>query len=282
MHTILVPTDFSNEAYNALFYATQLLKSKVCTFYILNTFNETTPLRTKRIARRGGKALIGQLRDESSEGLQGTYHKIVLDNNNPDHTFHVISENRGLTETISKIVQEKQIDMVVVGNKGVTGAKTVFWGSNTTRIINEMKQCPILTVPKEIDFKIPRDIAFATDYKRSYSAEILNPIQTIASLFNSSVRIMHINEKERLDKYQESNSNTLREYLSKLDHSVHWMPYFGSKVDAITLFLKELDIDMLTMVNYSHNFLGNLLREPVIKRVNFNLEIPFLVIPCQD
>ena len=47
MKNILAATDFSNNAYCALFYATQLLKSKPCTFYILNTFTELTPLHGK-------------------------------------------------------------------------------------------------------------------------------------------------------------------------------------------------------------------------------------------
>lgn len=282
MKSILVPTDFSNNAYNALFYTTQLLRSEVCTFYILNTFNEYTPLRTKRIANREGKALIGQLSDESREGLQNTLHKIVLDNGNPKHTFHTISQNKGLLDTISKTVREKHIDLVVMGNKGVTGAKALFLGSNTTKALNEMKLCPILTIPKEMDFKEPKEIAFVTDYKRNYSADIIGSLEFIASLFKSSLRIMHINEEKRLDKYQESNNLILREYLSKFDHSFHWMPYYGSKVQAINLFLEELDIDMLTMVNYDHSFLEKLLRDPIIKRVNFSLEIPFLVIPCKD
>lgn len=282
MQNILVLTDFSNSAYSALFYTTQLLSSKNCTFHLLNTFNETTPLRTKRIAKREGRALLAQLGDESQEGLQHSCHKIVLDNDNPKHSFLTISQNGGLLETVSRTVQERNIDLVVMGNKGMTNAKAVFWGSNTTKIIQGMRSCPILTVPKEMDFISPKEIAFATDYKHSFSAEQLAPLQFLATLFKSSIRIMHVNEEKKLDKYQESNCNTLCEYLSSIDCTQHWMPYFGSKAEAIGLFIKELNVDMLAMMSYEHGFLEKLMREPTIKRVNFDLDVPFLVIPCQD
>ncbi|MEK6152222.1 universal stress protein [Flavobacteriaceae bacterium 3-367] len=282
MQNILVLTDFSNSAYSALFYATQLLRSKDCTFYLLNTFNETTPLRTKRIAKREGRALLAQLGDESQEGLQYCCHRIVLDNDNPRHSFLTISKNSGLVETASRTVAEMDIDLVVMGNKGMTNAKATFWGSNTTKIINGLRSCPILTVPKEMDFVSPKEIAFATDYKHSFCAEQLEPLRFLANLFKSSVRIMHVNEEKKLDKYQESNCDTLCKYLSAIDCTMHWMPYFGSKAEAIGLFVKELDVDMLAMLSYQHGFLEKLLREPVIKRVNFDLEVPFLVVPCQD
>ena len=48
------------------------------------------------------------------------------------------------------------------------------------------------------------------------------------------------------------------------------------------IFLEEMNIDMLAMVNYKHSFLERLGREPVIKRVAFDLDIPFLIIPYED
>jgi len=38
---ILLPTDFSKNAWNAMTYAIELYKDEVCEFYILNTFNAT-------------------------------------------------------------------------------------------------------------------------------------------------------------------------------------------------------------------------------------------------
>ena len=42
MKNILVATDFSNDAYCALFYITKLMVSRPCSFLLLNVFDELT------------------------------------------------------------------------------------------------------------------------------------------------------------------------------------------------------------------------------------------------
>ena len=106
----------------------------------------------------------------------------------------------------------------------------------------------------------------------------MTAILEIAKISGASVRVMHINKKERLDKSETSNMDTLSEYLKGVDHTFHWMPYFASKSETIQLFLEELGIDFLVMLNYDHGVMEKIFREPVIKKVAFNLELPFLVI----
>ena len=86
----------------------------------------------------------------------------------------------------------------------------------------------------------------------------------------------------RLSSNQKTNLNTLREYLRDLRHTIHWMPDFASKTEVINTFLEELGIGMISMIYYRHGFLGNLMRERVIKRMSFEVEVPFLIIPQAD
>lgn len=278
MKEILVPTDFSNDAYNALFFATQLLKDVKCTFHILNCYDEKTLLLSKKAEEPKGKELQYVLSADSKDGLLKTKHRIVLDTGNELHTFKSISKKGDLIRTVGKLVKDLQIDLVVMGNKGITGAKDLFTGSNTTKAIHAGLACPILTIPKEIDFKVPKLLALMTDFKKCISADQMTAILKIAKISDASIRIMHINEKERLDKFESANMNTLTQYLEKVDHSFHWMPKFASKTEAIQLFLDELEIDLLIMINSEHSFMEKIFREPVIKRIAFNVELPLLVI----
>lgn len=279
MKNILVPTDFSNNSYNALFHAAQLMKGQACTFYILNVYNGFTLLRENRSPN---KDLEQQWKDESLEGLQGAGHRITLDETDPTYIFETISKRGHLPDEISKTVDEKEIDLIVMGNRGRSEIDAIFMGSNALDTIDKIKQCPVLTFPKEIDFEPPKNIAFVTDYRRSYDAGLLQPLLFIAERHKSKIRVMHINEEEVLDKYQMMNRSILMEYLLPFKHTFHWMPLFKSKATVIDLFLEELEIDLLAMVNYEHSFLERMTREPVIKRMGFNNTIPFLVIPYED
>ncbi len=278
MKNILVPTDFSNDAYNALFYITQLLKDTHCTFHILNCYDEKTKVLPKKGGEPNEKELPYALRVDSKEGLVKTKHRIVLDTGHEKHSFESISKKGDLIKTVAKLVKELQIDLVVMGNKGITGAKDIFMGSNTTRVIHSGLACPLLTIPKEIDFKIPKNLALVTDYKNCISAEQMAAIMEIIGISGATIRVMHINEKESLDKFETSNMNTLTKYLEKVDHSFHWMPKFSSKTEAIQLFLEELEIDMLVMFHSEHSLMDKIFREPVIKKITFDIELPFLVI----
>ena len=278
MKNILIATDFSFNAYNAVFHATQLLHDTPGHFYLLNVYNDDTPIQSNT----GGKNLVQQLADESKEGLQQTYHRLQLDEPDSKHIFETISKKGILTDVIVKTIKEKDIDLVLMGNSGCSEIEAIFLGSNVLRAIGDIKKCPILTIPKEIDFKAPKEIAFITDHKSKCDAALLEPLRFIAKQFKSKIRIMHINEEERLSDTQHINRGILLEYLSDFEYSLNWMPLFKSKTTAIHNFLEELNIDMLVMVNYEHSFLERMSHEPVIKRMAFDLDIPFLVIPYQD
>ncbi|WP_378182641.1 universal stress protein [Aquimarina sp. SS2-1] len=279
MKRILVPTDFSNNAYSALFYAARLFQHQACQFFILNTFEVKTPVFTGRIDTSKGDQLYQKLSAQSKEGLIETFHSIIRDTDDLDHTFETISVSKDLTETINKTIKKKNIDMVVMGTKGATGISTLFMGSNTVKVVQKIHNCPVLMVPNGYKFEKPLQIAFPTDFRRFYIAEELKPLIDIASLFNANIRIFHVNEEEKLDDIQEHNYTSLKNHLADFTHSVHWISKGGQKSKLINDFIDDLDIDLLVMVNYRHSLMEDITHEPVIKKIGFHPSVPFLVIP---
>lgn len=184
-----------------------------------------------------------------------------------------------MVDLITKTIKEKEIDLVVMGNSGCSEMEAIFMGSNALRTIGAVQSCPILTIPKEIDFKPCKTIAFITDFKSKYDAKLLEPLRFMSKKFDSSIAIVHLNETEELSQTQSINRDILMEYLSDFKYTLNWIPIFKSKTTAIQDFLENRNIDMLAMVNYEHSFLERISREPVIKRVAFDLDIPFLIIP---
>ncbi len=282
IQNILVATDFSNNAYSALFYATKLLESKKCTFYILNTYSELTPLKGELLPGFGGKKVLQQLEAESKERLAQISHKIVLDNENPQHTFETISKKGELVKVINKKLEELDIDLVVMGNKGLTDTADIFFGSNTIQTVKHITKCPVLGIPGEMGFKPPKEIAFVTDFKKGCTKETIALLLYTASLSESSVRVMHITEEDVLNKAQESQRKLLELCLKGIDHSFHWVQEFSDKAMVIDSFLKEFKIDMFAMVHQKRSFFEKLVREPVIKDISMYSDIPFLILPTHD
>ena len=278
MQHIVVATDFSNNAYSALFYAKQLLRGSPCTFYLLHVYNEHTPVKTQRLA----KDVMEQLRDESYEGLENFYHKIQLDCEDPNHKIQLLSKQGDLMLHLGEIIKRKALNLVVMGNKGSSELKAILAGSNTLRAIDQITDCPILIVPKEIDFKGPKNISFVTAYSRWYTPELFEPLLFFAKLCDAKIRVMQVIAEKELASHQKINRRILLKHLEHVNPSVHWMPLYKSKAFVIREFLKELHIDVLVMARYEHDFLERLTHEPVLKRVAFDLDIPFLIIPCEN
>ena len=61
--------------------------------------------------------------------------------------------------------------------------------------------------------------------------------------------------------------------------SFHIMPDYTKKAKEINVFIEDIKIDILVMVNYKHSLIDHIIKEPVIKKIGFHPKVPFLVIP---
>ncbi len=274
MTNILLPTDFSDNAWSAIIYTLKLYQHETCTFYLLNS----QKVASSRISSFSNKLLTTMLENSKKDMLK-LKAQIEATNANSNHEFEVIVSLGDLDDAIEGCVQKHAIDLIVMGTKGATGAKGILFGSNTAKIFKKVKSCPILAIPNNYEFDAPKQIAFPSDFNHYCDAKELNYLKKLADLYNAKIRVIHINDKEKLNEKQEGNLNTLKEYLKDYEHSIHIVPSHKSKEISIQDFIDELDIDILAMVYYSHSFIDSILREPVIKKIAFHLKVPFLVIP---
>jgi hypothetical protein len=71
----------------------------------------------------------------------------------------------------------------------------------------------------------------------------------------------------------------LKSYLEDNAYSLHWLPDYTKKTEAITAFIEDLNIDMLAIIKYKHNLFETIFNEPVIKNLTLHPKVPMLVIP---
>lgn len=279
---ILVATDFSNEAYNALFYATQMFKSKPCTFHLIHMYDDLAADPKSKNVLFVGKKELTRLHKSSQDNLTKTAHRIVLDTDNKLHQFNLISCKGSITTRISETINDLQIDLLIMGNKGKTGAKELFMGSNTIRIANTITHCPILAIPKEIAYKPIDEIAFITDYKKGCNKKTIAPLLFIANLAAAAIRVLHISEEEIMSSSQVSNKKLLKTCLKTTDYSFDAIWNYADKANVIKNFLKDREIKMFAMAYYRRNFFERLVHEPVVMDLSIYANTPFLILPVKD
>lgn len=273
--SILIPTDFSDNAWSAIIYALKLYADEFCTFYLLHTSHLSNPVSRTYITSH----YVQKTHENAKKELIELKNQVEQSNVNANHDFQTILSSKPLLDTIKTTLKKHPIDLIVMGTKGATGINKFFMGSNTVDLIKNINQCPILAVPDQYEFSAPSRIAFPTDFNRFYDYLELKPLLDFADLFNSHIYVLHINVEKKLNELQEYNMTMLKEHLKNFKHSFHWLPKYTKKTEEINVFIEDLKIDVLAMINYEHSIIENIIKEPIIKKIGFKPIVPFLVFP---
>lgn len=280
MKHILLPTDFSKNSWNAIVYILELLEKEECTFHLLNTYTPVIPNSRFMASSFQGKTLEDGSKENSLKGLKDFLERIRKTYSNKYHTFKIRSSFNLLVEEIRNMIEEEGIDLIVTGTKGASGIEEVFLGSNTVRIIKAIKECPILTIPRNFKYVKPQEIVFATDFKRYYSKSELVPLIELARSFKATIRVVYVQDQiKALTEIQQFNLNILRKYFKGIDHYIHTVSELNTVSKTLEVFADELDIHLLAMLNYQHSYMERMTREPVVKSMAFHTQVPLLVIP---
>ncbi|MGB3344160.1 MAG: universal stress protein [Aequorivita sp.] len=277
MKNILLPTDFSDNAYNAMEYAVNLFKDEECTFHVLNTY---TPIayNVTTVADSYSTMMIEEITRKNSEnGLEEVASKLKIKYNNPKHVFVKHAALNLFISEVSAMVEEHILDLIIMGTKGATGAKEIFLGTNTLRTIKNVK-CPVIAVPENFQYEPPKEILFPTDFKFSMKNKFLPLLKSICTKHISRFNILNIYFGQPLTAAQEKVKDDLDVYFKNSAHLFHITEHVDV-VEAVEEFQIKYKINFMVMVHNKHAFFENLLFKPVIKQLVCHTSVPFMVIP---
>lgn len=279
MKNILIPTDFSKNAWNAIVYAMQFLKNKKCTIYFLHTY---TPAFYRMDYALGG-AMYSAIPDIGADSALAKLEKTLEDVKeqfpDPNHTLEMVSAFNTLTDEISELTKKKNIDLIIMGTQGATGAKQLFLGSNTVFVIRKVLT-PILVIPSNYTFVPVRKILFPSDFRNTYKNEEVQVINETADLFDAEITLLNLWEVFKLDKTQEKNKDVLQALLHNASYKE--VQIQGKKLpNAILDYIAYNDVDLLAMMNRNHSFFERLLIKQSVDQIGFHVRIPFLVVYVQ-
>jgi nucleotide-binding universal stress UspA family protein len=279
MKNILLPTDFSENSWNAIKYALQLFKNETCKFYLLNAY---TPVIYDVEYVLGNPAQFGlgdAIRENALKKLDDFKIRIAKEFKNPKHTIETMAAFNTLVSELKEVVKKKAIDYVVMGTKGATGAREILFGSNTVHVFKNVK-CPIIAIPDGFVFEKPHEVLFPTDYEIDYKDHHIKPILNIIALFNTRVNILNATYGYDLSEIQKTNKKILETYFKKEAHLFHSVSNQNVS-EAITNFQLKTRVNLLVMINNKHSFFENLFFKNTINQIGFHLNIPFMVIPAK-
>ncbi|WP_378187633.1 universal stress protein [Aquimarina sp. W85] len=279
MKNVLLPTDFSDNAMNAIRYTMRLFEREKVTFYLLNTFTPISYHTGYLIENPTMYGMEDVAMMNSKRDIERTEDKIKEEFDTSNFTFVRCSTFNTLIGEIREMVVKKHIDLIIMGTKGATGAKEVFIGTHTMYTIKKAK-CPVLAVPANFKYEAPFEILFPTDFKLDSANEFLPIIKTICKTHGSRLNILNAYYGVTLDKDQEKVKTYLDKYFKTNAHIFH-VAEGMDVLEAIDDFQKKIKINLLVMIHNRHSFFENLLFKPVINQIAYHTNVPFLVIPSE-
>ena len=280
MKNILIPTDFSKNAWNALKYAQQIFKPTKCNFYLLHVSAYIDyPISPVSPENNEGKE-INEFKLLSKEQLNMLLNQVEATFTNENHKYFGIHAHGFFLEAIKNNIDEKKIDLIIMGTKGASGMRKRIIGSNAGDVITKVK-CNTLIIPKGVAFSVPQEVAFPTDYNIFYAPKILEAVTEMLRMCQGNLRVMNVSRIDRhLTKDQDKNQEYLFDYLNETfpENSTFHTITNKSVNAAIQCFVESKNVDMIIMVAKNLNFIQQILFDSLVEKISFHSTVPFFVI----
>lgn len=270
---ILIPTDFSSAAENAVAHGLALAsKSKANVLFlhayhfpILRGVNGENIYLDENSNQEALKA--------AKERLLETQKKAVV--LHPDLHIEYTNEQGFLSDVITSVCNQHHIDLIVMGTKGASGLDEYLIGSNTAIVLDSVS-CPVLVVPKNASFKPYKKILFATDFQFD-DLEALFKLIPIATLFGASLEVVHIShhaneDAELMDWFQqicEERSPNKPILFSNIVRN-------ESTLKALNNLMHAKEIDLVAMTSTNKGFLKRLFTGSLTEKMAYHTDIPFM------
>ncbi|MGG6231031.1 universal stress protein [Tenacibaculum sp. SDUM215027] len=274
MKNILIPYNFSEAAINALNYTKQLFKGVEATIYLLDVYiSQPSELLSDEENENWFHEMDNEIEDELK------YLIDVLRREDTSFNYDYIVASNSLTKAVTNTIKEKNIDVVIAGTKGAKSLAETFIGTNTMKMINVVKECPILVVPMHYKYKVLHQIVFSTNYKRSFTVSELQFLMNLSTIKKCVLEVVNLSEESFLSENQQRNKVKLRELLQELNVIYKKLDWKESETLTLENHIEETKSELLVLINHKYNFFNRLLDENVIKKSAFHSKIPILILP---
>jgi len=270
MKRILVPTDFSEQAENALKVAAQIAKRNNSEIYVLNSLELPLHLASSGETSAMPESLFFiQLAKQNFEKvLKRPYLDGLL-------IHEAIIGHGEVYNNIQEVVDEKDIDLVIMGSHGDNGFMEMFIGSNTEKVVRT-SNVPVLVIKNEhTDFKI-NNLVYATDFAEDCKKP-LKKVKEIIKRTGAHLNLLFVNTPNAFVTTTEINervNNLLKDVnIDKEDFTVNI--YNDTSVErGILNFAKESKADLIGLGTHGRKGLSHFFNGSVSEDLVNNANMP--------
>ncbi|SDM74680.1 Nucleotide-binding universal stress protein, UspA family [Catalinimonas alkaloidigena] len=263
MKNILVPTDFSELAYDALSVAGYLAGPSQAHVYLLNVIE---PVGAAVGSGIGGAHDDGMHQVYMIKLIEQTQRDLVELAEDPRFANIYLTPKvlmGRVFERIDRMVEDHQMDLVVMGTAGLSGFDELMLGSTTEKVVRRVN-CPVLAVHDlgDADFKL-ESVVLATDGHED-ATRLVAVVKQLQAQFHFHIHLLTV-----ITPLHFLSTKVGEEHLKafveqhQLENTTLHLYSDVSEEKGILSFAREVEADLIALVTHHrrglmHFFRGSL------------------------
>jgi nucleotide-binding universal stress UspA family protein len=266
MQRILFPTDFSDNAKNALKYALEIakkLKAKIDPIHIYSVaFSDVAPLPYDYM-----KSLMDAKQAETTdlfESLLKDFDPAYI--GKPRAVYGVFP-----AVEIMEYAKKKNYDYIIMGTRGRTNQIDQLIGSITSSVVMNAS-CPVIAIPESSRFEEIYSIALAASFEDK-NEDTIERLQVFADNVQAGIHLIHVNTKSNKESIQEvivdDNLNSA--------YTQFTIVHNPSVTKGLDMAIEKYAIDMLALYIPNRRLWERIFHQSVSKKMALHTKIPLIV-----
>jgi nucleotide-binding universal stress UspA family protein len=278
MKKILVPCDFSDPAVQAFKLAVEIGRQSKGQVFLLNVvevpvMHETVVMPTLYFEQ----SFMNETKAAAEKKFAKMVEKWAADG--PPVFCHV--EFGATSQTIKQFVVDKEIDLVLMGTHGASGAKEFLIGSNTEKIVRG-STVPVLAIKKETKMASIKNIVFANELDLEAEALTLK-VKELQNFFDAKLHVLYVNTPGSF-KRDMVTQKALKDFAKRFMLKDYTLNVFNDidQESGVRNFVQSIDADMVAMATHGRKGLNHFLSGSIAEDVVNHLECPIWTYQAKD
>jgi nucleotide-binding universal stress UspA family protein len=269
MKTILIATDFSPVAHNAMNYGVDLAKSIGHSVTLVHVYQVP-------VAFADGPMMlvsVDDLRNAAQKQLEQLKSDLIHVHG---QNFKVYTEAilGNVVEELQQVSQKLKPFAVLMGATGLTRGQRVLFGSTTLAAIRKLTY-PVIAVPDGRAFGHGiKKIGLACDFREVVDTTPTQFIQQFQKTFQAELHVLNVDYQDREFRTDTPEQSLLLHTLLEGTNPVYHFIEEEEVETAINRFAEENNLDLLITIPKKHHLLEAIFHRSSTKRILKETHVP--------
>lgn len=273
MKTIIIPTDFSPVATNAVNYGVDMALAINASVLLLHVYN---------IPVAYGDVPVALLSvDEMKKSAEENIARLKKDLEHlTSGKLKIYAETRmgNVIDELEDLCKKVQPFAVVMGSIGHSAVERTLFGSNTLTAIKHLT-FPVICVPTGKEYgKGIQKIGLACDFREVAETTPVTEIKEIVKEFHAQLFVMNVDyENKNFRPDTPEQSALLHTVLEEVHPEYHFITHKDIE-DGINEFAEKNNLDLVIAIPKKHKLLQGLFKKSSTRQLVFESHVPVMCV----